>query len=94
MWSKAGGTRTRSLADISVEDEVRLRTICFDVIREHCSRAGLHAGDSVRCVHRRNRDLVLETAAGVRLKVDRFYACFVEVDPAPANAAPIEPRHE
>jgi hypothetical protein len=79
MGNDACQTRARMLADIAVDDEIQVREICFDVIRTHCSRAGVRQGDVLRCVGGTDRELALQTRAGARVLVDRFYACFVEV---------------
>lgn len=93
MQSTSGGTRPRSLADVALQDEVRIRDICFDVIREHCTQSGLHTGDTVRPVGGNGQQLVLRTATGARVMLDRFYACFVEVSPPGAQGPPAIPAY-
>lgn len=80
--------RARSLADVAVDDEVQVRDICFDVVRAHCSRAGIHRGDVLRCVSTTGPSVVLETSGGARVELDRFFACFVEIGPAEGSLRP------
>ncbi|MBX6331836.1 MAG: HAMP domain-containing histidine kinase [Gemmatimonadaceae bacterium] len=61
------------------------------LIRSHCSRAGVHTGDVLRCVGGMGTMMVLETRRGVRVELDRFFACFAEVGP-PARASIVRAR--
>ena len=54
-------------------------------VRARCLALGIHAGDVVTCVGHGPTEVVLETSAGARVEIDWFYACFVEVGPAPAR---------
>ena len=73
------------LADISAGERVIVREIPFVSIRGLCGSHGMTLGDVVRCEVRRSHTLVLETSAGRSLELDRFYACFVEVEAVPAS---------
>jgi len=68
-----------SLADAPVHLRVSVRSICFDVIRERCSRAGLGVGDIVQIAEQTTHELVLGVEGKACVTLDRFFACFVEV---------------
>ena len=88
--------RSRSLADARLNEKVRIRDICFDVIRQRCWTAGLRVGDTVRVAKQTAHELVLSIEGRTPVTLDRFFACFVEVG-APASApcavpaSPIDP---
>lgn len=77
--------RSRSLADAGLNEKVRIRDICFDVIRQRCWKAGLRVGDTVRVAKQTAHELVLSIEGRTPVTLDRFFACFVEVG-APASA--------
>ena len=75
---------TRSLAQVARDEDVEIGYIAFDAIRERCPALGLAPGIAVHCIDRRDRDLVLRTAADREVIIDRFYAAFIEVRPVPS----------
>ena len=79
----------RSLADAPLNERLRIGEICFDVIRQRCSQAGLRISDTVRVVKQTTHELILSIdGRATPVTLDRFFACFVEVGaPAPAPCA-------
>jgi len=79
----------RSLADAPLNERLRIGEICFDVIRQRCSQAGLRISDTVRVVKETTHELTLSIdGRATPVTLDRFFACFVEVGaPAPAPCA-------
>ena|SRR6185312_16160327 len=86
MTDLRGVVHRRSLADAPLDERLRIREICFDVIRQRCSQAGLGISDTVRVVKQTTHELILSIdGRATPVTLDRFFACFVEVGaPAPA----------
>lgn len=72
----------RTLADIRAGDRVIVRRNLLDDLSIACPELELRSGDRVACVGDSPMYLELETPAGAKLLVDRFFACFVETETA------------
>ena len=72
----------RTLADIRAGDRVIVRRNLLDELSIACPDLALRSGDRVACVGDSPMHLELETPAGARLLIDRFFACFVETETA------------
>lgn len=70
---------TRSLADVSAGEQVEVRDLFFDAVRDRFAPYGIRAGVTVRCVERSPVDLTILTPTGTRVAVSHDHARFVEV---------------
>lgn len=80
-WSgKAGrAAAARSLAGVHRCDVFRLERILGDGLRELCDRLDLHEGDVVECRTDAGPWLMLETAHGRTVALERDWARFIQV---------------
>jgi hypothetical protein len=70
-----------SLATIRPGETVRIRTILFDLVREECSRLGVHAGQVVRTILGSDGYLLLELPRGARVALKREWTRFIDTEP-------------
>lgn len=77
---------TRSLATAESGERMEIRRILFGALRAACARLGVREGAVVRCHAEIDSKLVLETASGRRIALERDWAQFIQVVPAPLDA--------
>jgi len=75
----------RSLAAVDTGEIVEIRRILFDVLRGLCADLGVREGDVVRCRANTPSHLLLETAAGRTVALERDWARFIQIDARPAT---------
>jgi hypothetical protein len=71
----------QSLAATRSGERVEVRRILFQGLREHCSDLDIHEGDVLRCRAGTASQLILETAGGRTVSLQRDWARFIEVIP-------------
>ena len=71
----------QSLAATRSGERVEVRRILFQGLREHCSDLDIHVGDVLRCRADTASQLILETAGGRTVSLQRDWARFIEVIP-------------
>jgi hypothetical protein len=71
----------RSLAATATGEAVEIRRILFDVLRILCADLGVREGDVVRCRADTPSHLLLETASGRTVTLERDWARFIQVSP-------------
>ncbi len=69
----------RSLDRASIGEALLLRHVLFDRVRDRLRAGGIGEGDTVVVKDDAGAALLLETAAGAELRIDRDDARFVEV---------------
>ena len=84
MVGLAAGERTRSLAEIETNQNVRIQSILFGMLRDLCRDLGLEEGDEVVCRKAANSVLILR-ARDRTVVLERDLARFIEVSPAGSN---------
>jgi len=75
----AGAGHLTSLAGVHRGEVFRVQRILFDELRRICDRLDLHEGDIVECRADAGPLLVLETAGGRTVALERDWARFVRV---------------
>ncbi|HEX7088931.1 MAG TPA: FeoA domain-containing protein [Longimicrobiales bacterium] len=75
----AGAGHLISLAGVHRGEVFRVQRILFDELRRLCDRLDLHEGDVVECRADAGPLLVLETAGGRTVALERDWARFVRV---------------
>jgi len=78
----------QSLAATRSGERVEVRRILFQGLREHCSDLDIHEGDVLRCRADTASQLILETAGGRTVSLQRDWARFIEVIPDTPVALP------
>jgi hypothetical protein len=68
-----------SMAGVHRGEVFRVQRILFDELRRLCDRLDLHEGDVVECLADAGPLLVLETAGGRTVALERDWARFVRV---------------
>lgn len=71
----------RSLAATRTGEAVLIRRILFGALRSFCTALGLREGDVVRCRAGTPSHLLLETASGRTIPLERDWARFIQVSP-------------
>ncbi len=79
MSSAVTGSGTRSLHSIAPGERARIATILFDRLRAECGQLGLQPGTVIHCRAATADWLILETAAGRRVRLERGWARFIEI---------------
>lgn len=72
-------TVRRSLAGVHWGDVFRVERILFDELRALCDRLDLHEGDVVECRTDTGPWLMLETASGRTVALERDWARFIQI---------------
>jgi len=87
-----GGTPglVRSLATARAGEEVVIQRILFGALRNLCADLGVYEGDVVSCRAGISTHLVLRTATGRTIPLDREWARFIQIS-EPVPAAPLRP---
>lgn len=96
MESLHGGEPVRSFAAARAGEVVLIRRILFGTLRALCSDLGLLEGSRVRCRAATPSHLLLETAGGRTIALERDRARFIQVsaqNPLPQNPLPQNPLH-
>lgn len=75
-----------SLAAASAGDSIVIRRILFSTLRSLCSELGIREGDVVQCRAGTSSHLLLRTGAGRTIPLERDWARFIQVVPAPATS--------
>jgi hypothetical protein len=88
MSAGAASDPVRSLAAARTGEEVVIRRILFGALRALCAALGLREGDVVSCRAGTATHLVLRTASGKTIPLDRDWARFIQVSPASHSAPP------
>jgi hypothetical protein len=70
-----------SLAQVDVNETVRVEGFVFGMVRDLCDSIGLHEGDVVRCRANGAATVILEGHVRGTLVVDQDWARFVQVKP-------------
>lgn len=70
-----------SLAQVDVNETVRVEGFVFGMVRDLCDSIGLHEGDVVRCRANGATTVILEGHVRGTLVVDQDWARFVHVKP-------------
>jgi Fe2+ transport system protein FeoA len=78
MVRLADGERKRSLAEIQSNENVRIRSILFSMLRDLCRDLGIEEGDEVVCRKASSAVLILN-ARGRTVVLERDLARFIEV---------------
>ena len=78
MVRLADGKRTRSLAEIASNENARIRSILFTMLRDLCRDLGLEEGDEVVCRKASSTVLILH-ARGKTIVLERDLARFIEI---------------
>lgn len=77
----------RSLAATRAGEAVMIRRILFGTLRSLCADLGVFEGDIVSCRAGTSTHLVLRTAAGRTIPLDREWARFIQIsEPQPPAA--------
>jgi hypothetical protein len=79
----------RSLASADAGESLHVRRILFGALRALCADLGVHEGDVVRCRAGTPSNILLETAKGRIVALERDWARFIQVSdaiPAPEPA--------
>ncbi|HWV56546.1 MAG TPA: hypothetical protein VNZ57_03660 [Longimicrobiales bacterium] len=84
----------RSLAAVDTGDIVEIRRILFDVLRGLCADLGVREGDVVRCRANTASHLLLETAGGRTVTLERDWARFIQIDTRSAAPRPLTSGEE
>jgi hypothetical protein len=79
---------THSLAEIAINQTVRIEGFVFGMVRDLCDSIGIHEGDVVRCRSNGAATVILDGPARGSLVVDHDWARFVHVRPATPSAEP------
>ena len=69
----------RSLAATGTGEAVEIRKILFGTLRDLCNQLDVHEGDVVKCRAGTATQLLLETAHGRRVTLQRDWARFIQV---------------
>jgi len=72
----------RSLAAADTGEAIEIRRILFGALRNLCADLGVHEGEVVRCRACTPSQLLLETAAGRVVALERDWARFIQIVPA------------
>ncbi len=80
MPAPGAGAGTRSLQSIAPGERACITTILFDRLRAECGQLGLRPGTKVRCRAGTPDWLILETEDGRRVRLERGWARFVEIE--------------
>jgi Fe2+ transport system protein FeoA len=78
MVSLAEREQTRSLADIATNENVRIRSILFGMLRDLCRQLGLQEGDEVLC-RKASPSVLILRARDRTVVLERDLARFIEV---------------
>jgi hypothetical protein len=86
-----GGTPgpVRSLASARAGEAVMIRRILFGTLRNLCADLGVFEGDVVSCRAGTATHLVLRTASGRTIPLDREWTRFIQISEA-ISAAPLQ----
>ena len=69
----------RSMATADTGEAVEIRRILFGALRDLCTDLGLHEGEVVRCRACTPSQLLLETATGRVVALERDWARFIQI---------------
>ncbi len=69
----------RSLAAADTGEAIEIRRILFGALRNLCADLGVHEGEVVRCRACTPSQLLLETAAGRVVALERDWARFIQI---------------
>lgn len=87
--STGGSTEpVRSLASMRAGESVMIRRILFGALRTLCAELGVQEGDVVVCRAGTPTHLVLRTATGRTIPLDRDWARFIQIGSPIETAAP------
>lgn len=81
---------TRSLDTVRPGEQVTVRRILFDLVRDQCSDCGVREGSRLRGRREGGKVVVVDATSGRRVRCDSRHARFIEVVGDDATAAGLE----